>query len=222
MDIEFLKSIGITDDDLAAKVAEAHEKDVGGLKTKRDELLGKLTSQKEELAKYHEIDPDEYRTMAEKLSEMKDKDLMDKGEFEALIKKEREKHQNELDGAVSASKALDAQLNSLVVDSAVSQAIAEADGNPHILPALVKPFVKAVDVDGKRTLQILDDSGIARDGVGLGELLKEMRGDERYMAAFKGTGLSGGGAKQSSKQPSGDTDGMTARQKMASARPAAE
>lgn len=228
IDQAYLESIGITDADLAAKIITEHDGDVAGLKANRDTLKDEKLTIEGKLKQYHDIDPSEYAAMKTKIEEMGDKKLVANGEIDKLLENQRGKHAEELGVVQESANALNAQLSAMVVDSAVSQAIAEHDGNPHILPALIRPFVKAVDKDGVRVLQVVDESGVPREKDGkaltVSDRILEMKADEHYHGAFKASGLSGGGAAPNGGKPGAalDASKMSARQKMASARPASQ
>jgi len=228
IDQAYLTSIGITDGDLATKIISEHDSDVSGLKLNRDQLKTEKLTVEEKLKLYHDIDPAEYAAMKLKISEAGDKKLADNGEIEKLLEKQRVTHSAELGTVQETANALNAQLSDMVVSNAISQSIAEHDGNPHILPALLRPFIRAIDKDGVRVLQVVDEAGTPREKDGkaltVADRVIEMKADENYHGAFKASGLSGSGAQYSKSKTGvvGDTSKMSPQQKMASSRPAAQ
>lgn len=225
IDQEFLKSIGLDDEALAEKLIAKSTDDEKGLVNKRDELLGKNTTYKDNLAKFDGLDPDKYREMLKQIETIDEKNMMDKGEFEKIRQKLVDANEDERKVSAQEKEKLRAQLENYMIDSAAAKAISESDGNIKLLMPIIKGRVDIIDNDGTLTVQIKSDSGEpATDKEGkpltMTGLLEEIKADESYSGAFASSGLSGGGAKPSIKgsAPSDDGKVINGAAKMASAR----
>ena len=92
------------------------------------------------------------------------------------------------------------ELERHLVDAAATTAINEADGNVKLLIPHVKARVKLTEVDGQYRPSVVGEDGSPRvNGEGnplsIKDLVSEMRSDEVYAGAFKGTGQSGSGSE---------------------------
>lgn len=223
MDIEFLKSIGLDDESLAQKVLEKHQEEETGLVNKRDELLGKMSSMKDQLSKYDGVDLDEYVQLKKKMEELSQKELEEKGDFEAIRKKMLDQFEQEKGGLTEQNNTLKSQLESMMVDSEASKAIAEAGGNLKLLMPLIKQRISVVDKDGQVVVQVKAEDGTpAVDGKGnpisITDLVNLMKEDEAYAGAFASSVKSGGGARPSQSSGNDDDKSLFGASRMAAAR----
>lgn len=195
MDIEAIKSIGITDEAIAQKLVEKFNESVAGLKAKQDEIL----SEKKSLAeKYKDIDVEEYRKL--KKSGANDKTLAEKVESMQKMLEERDR----------AIKERDEKNMRIYVDAQIDKVLADNDGIPRALRRELQARVQGVDKDGVIELNIKDDSGKIRlnDKGGaftLNDLIAEMKSSDDWAFGFKASGNTGGGAANTSRGASGAT-----------------
>jgi len=211
LDQEFLKSIGLSEDDVMAKLIAKSTEDEAGLVSKRDELLGKNASYKENLAKFEGVDADKYREMLKQIETIDEKNLMDKGDFEKIREKLLSGFDDERKAFTDSETKLRSQLESMMIDAEAAKAVGEADGNLKLLMPIIKSRVAIVDDNGKLVIQIKTEGGDpATDKEGkplsIAGLMDEIKADESYSGAFASSGLSGAGARPSVKSGKVDTE----------------
>lgn len=132
------KEITLTETDLAAKIKAAVDKEVGSLKTKNEEILGKLTKAKTALTDA------ETAKAAEIEAAVQDK-LVTEGKLEALIERLRDTHAKEkedltkqLSDSKEATLVVEGDLQELVINKGLSDAFLEAGViNPDLLEAAI-------------------------------------------------------------------------------------
>lgn len=197
-DPETKKAIEDAAKNLAADmIKEAVEKEVLGLKTKNDELLGKM-KEKANLPSPELLELEEFRKSKEKAEEAK---LLEAGEFENIKKQILEKHDEEMKLVVERETGMKNTLDTYLIEGAAVRAISEAKGSTKLLLPHVKNSLKVVDENGAFVARVVNSDGSVRIGdnkgapMTIGELLTTMKKDESFMAAFEGTGANGGGAQ---------------------------
>lgn len=123
-----------------------------------------------------------------------------------------ETHAVEIGKHSETISTLTKQLEGALIEQAAIAAITNKDirGNPVLLLPTIRAMSKLVTTDdGTASVEIVDPKtgnprmNDAADPMSYSELLKEMREDSNYAAAFEGTGASGGGLPPKS-------DGMSA------------
>lgn len=218
MDVDFLKSIGLDDESVAQKILEKHKEEETGLVNKRDELLGKMSSMKEQLAQYDGVDLDEYSKLRAKMKELDEKNLMDKGEFDTLLSQKQQEWENQLNERDDKYNTLAQQYREELEDKAVLTAVGDKGDGDLILDVIKRRgLVQAVDKDGKFVLQVKNLDG-DKELDSISALIDEMKGNEKYQRLFNSSGLSGGGARQSGSTSTQGNDKLFGAQRMAAAR----
>ena len=184
--------------------------DVTGLKT----ALGKERTSREKLerdvVKFKDLDPDKAREALAKLDELtqidpaKEADKIANTKFEAAKAQLLEKHNGEISSRDERIGHLSKTVESLLIDAAATQALAEAKGSVELLLPHVRAHTRVKEEDGKFTVEVVDKDGNARIGDAKGGimdikgLVAEMRQSDTFGRAFEGSGQSGSG-----KQPGG-------------------
>jgi len=208
---EFLKSIGIEDEDIAGKLIARSTEDETGLINKRDELLGKVTTYKDQLKGFEGVDATKYHDMLKQVDAIAEAEALKNGDFEKIRLKMLEDFKKK-EGVSSATitKLMD-QLESKIVDSDLIAAIAEAKGNVKLLTPVLKPFIKVVDKEGQMVVKVIEENGDSSvndkgEPLSISDLVKKFSLDENYAGAFDSSGLSGGGGKGSPGSGGSDDD----------------
>lgn len=111
-------------------------------------------------------------------------------------------HEKSLEMVQSKVNAYQAQLYSVLVENAATQAVAEAKGDTKLLLPFVKAQVKVLEEDGQLTPVVVDGAGDRKfNGVGapmsIRELVSEMKSDPSYGKLFESEAPSGGGSRRS-------------------------
>lgn len=82
---------------LAAKHQEAVEREVGGLKAKRDELLEAQKRMKEQLRQYEGIDPERARKLEEQIAKSEEAQLIAEGKLDEVLNQRTERMRTEFE-----------------------------------------------------------------------------------------------------------------------------
>lgn len=188
--------------------------DVSGLKT----ALGKERTTRETLEKqvikFKDIDPDKAREALAKLDELaqfdpaKEADKIANTKFEAAKAQLVEKHSSEITTRDQRISHLTKTVESLLIDSAATAAIAEAKGSVDLLLPHVRAHTRVKEVDGNMVVEVLDKDGNVKiaDAKGTPQdikgLIAEMKASDIYSRAFEASGQSGSG-----KQPNNGSGG---------------
>lgn len=118
----------------------------------------------------------------------------------------------ERDQLTTRNQALQNQLYSLLVENSATQAVAEEKGIPELLMPFIKNQTKTVEEDGEFRVYVTDEqgdvrySGITGEPMTIKELVKEMKGNERFGRLFESEAPSGGGTPPGAparRQPQG-------------------
>lgn len=195
MDIEAIKGLGITDEAIAAKVADAFASSVAGLKAQQKTLL----DEKKALAeKYKDVDVEEYAA----LKKGKGADNSLKSQLDDLRKLIADRD--------AAIKQRDERNMQTYVEAQIEKSISEHNGIPNLLRRELLAKVKGVDNNGTIELNIIGNDGKVRlnDKGGaftISDLLNEMKKSDDWAAGFKASGHSGGGATNTNRGASGGT-----------------
>jgi len=166
--------------------------EVSGLKSKRDELLGKLKA----LDAHKDIDPAEYKTLKEQAAKAEEDRAMKAGEFENLKKQLIEAHAKEKKALEDKIATLSKSLEENVLIATATQAIAAEKGSTFLLMPHVKSRTK-LDESGNPV--VVDESGNVRIGsdgkpLGIAALIAEMKADvQTFGRAFEASGANGSG-----------------------------
>lgn len=132
------------------------------------------------------------------------------------------KHARELEALGTREQALKGQLHSVLVTGAATQALAEANAVdvdlalPHVVSQ-----VRVGEDDGKFQVHVIDPadpnalrySGTTGKPLTIGELVQEMKGQDKYKVLFKSDQRQGGGSpatqRQTAPTPKGDARNST-------------
>jgi len=145
-------------DGLEKLVAAAIATAIGGLKTKNDELLGKLAKAKGN-AMPDGVDIEVLKKAAADLKELQDKGLEEQGEYKKLLETSREQHATALKELTDKFDSSDATVKHLMVNQGLSAALSSHNINPVLLDSaihLLSGDVTLTDVNGKRVAQVGD------------------------------------------------------------------
>ncbi len=186
--------------------------DVTGLKSalkkERDNASNAAKQLKTLQEKFGGIDIEEYEQLQEAQREAVEHEAEKKGEWAKLKTQMVDQHNVELQKARQETARVKENLERYLIDAQATAAINELNGNVTLLLPHVKAKVKLVEGDnGEFSAQVTDDVGTPRvNGEGnplaIKDLVGEMRTNDVYAGAFKGTDHSGGG-----KPPSDDDKG---------------
>lgn len=197
-----------------AQVEALVAQEVAGLKSKTDELLGKIADMKPLKDLIGDMDPEKLGSALELASEAEKKKLRAEGDFNKLIETHgsemqalKEQHSAATEKAGSRNKLLsDALFDSLARNSAM-QAVVEAGGDPLFLMPLLTPQIRvieneqATDVSKRFTTVVVGPDGKTqrfKDGAGtpfsIADAVAEMKADEKFGAAFAASDSTGSGA----------------------------
>lgn len=208
MEIEDIKALGVEDEELAQKIVGAVAESESGLKSNQAKLLSEKKKLAESLEAFSVIDIDEYESMKKQLEEIDEKNMLDKNEFEKL-NAQRDERLNKINSEWNEKyDGLFGRFKSKSISDDIKTAAIEHDGNP-LLPAYLKSFVDFREVDGEYMTVILENDGKTiklDDNTGnpitvsdfVAGLKSQALKDNKYLAGlFNSSGLSGGGASQS-------------------------
>lgn len=168
------------------------------LLNKRDELLGQLTSIKEELNTYKKTEEQRLADIESAKRTAEEQRLRDEKDFSAyktFHEQEIEKYQKEL--GTFKSKYAEKEAERLIADTA-----AKYSKSPAPLKLLLRERVKStINEDGNIEVNVLDDKGETMYWEGkpasVDHLVEHLKADEQYSPFFVGTGKSGSGTQQS-------------------------
>lgn len=197
--------------------------DVSGLKTALSSERTAHGQTKDRVKAFEGMDPVEAKNAVEKIKELgtldpkKDVDRLVQEKLDAQLETIRTNHNKDLSAKDGSIKARDALLESTFKTEAVVKALAEAKGDvdlllPHVLPHVAFEL-EEVAADGQTRLvpktKVIDKDGNVRIGkdlknMGIGELVTEMKGSDKFARLFDGSGLEGTGDR---KTPAGGGGG---------------
>lgn len=173
LDID-LNELGIELDDekasalkeaLSAKHQEALDKEVGGLKSKRDELLDAQRKMKDQLKQFEGIDPERARKLEQQLAENEEARLIADGKIDEVLSKRTERMQAEYERKLSEAQTEAEKAKARAekfTGRAFSDELRTAAAQVGILDSAVPDAVYR-----GRELFAVDDDGnvVAKDGV---------------------------------------------------------
>ncbi len=163
--------------------------------------------------------PDEIQELAAAVAKAEEEKLEHAGEWTQLKAQMNTKHdadlkalQAKLDAKDGEIKSRQRSLESLLVETQATAAIAAAKGVPALLLPLVQRFVKVDEIDGRLVTKIVDSQGGARvNGKGepltVTDLINEMKSSDDLGRAFESSGNSGSGSgpNNAGGGPAGDS-----------------
>lgn len=161
-------------DDLQAQIRAAVEKEVAGLKSKNQELIGQNKTLKESLSRFDGIDPDAVSAMLKRFADDEEAGLIKAGKIDEVLTKRTERMKSEYDKQVKAAQTESERLkaaNARLADRALSEAIMKAASKAGALPEAMEDIVyraKAagfrVNADGEVVSMNGDDIVLGKDG----------------------------------------------------------
>lgn len=195
-------ALDLNDPDVKAALEARVAEEVSGLKKSRDELLRETKDLKARSKALPDgFDPDEYLRLKTEAEQRREKQALEAGEFEKLREQITAKHAKELEKLSGERDGAVKRYQDFRVQNEVLAAITTADGIPQILMPHVLSQVqfKPGKDGGEGAVVVVDRNGQPRltekgEAVSLGGLIGELRADEIFSRAFKGSGASGGGA----------------------------
>ena len=132
--------------------------------------------------------------------------------FETKFNQDRTRLESKYTGELSQKEQeierLRGQISNSLLDSALSNAMAETDAFPHIMGPVARGMVKTIEGDdGNWEVAVFDEQGNRRmsskpgsaEYMGVNELFEELRQTKEYKPGFKSTGTTGGGSKGATK-----------------------
>lgn len=175
-----------------------------GLVKNKEEIL----AEKKALAeRFKDVDLDRYQELLKADEESKRKQSKDKNDWESREAQLLEKFKKDLDSRDSALKSLRGQLETVLIDDALTNALlgagAKSKGGVKLLIPHARNFVQVRESeDGRLQAFVVDDGGKERisvkDGkagsMSFSELAAELRESEEFQGCFEAKGTSGGGA----------------------------
>ncbi len=150
--------------------------------------------------------PDEIEELTAAVAKAEEEKLEHAGEWTQLKAQMNAKHdadvkalQAKIDAKEGEIKSRQRSLESLLIETQATAAIAAAKGVPELLLPHVARFVKVDEVDGRLVTKIVDLQGGPRvngkgDPLTVEDLINEMKASEKYGRAFESSGNSGSGS----------------------------
>lgn len=176
---------------------------VDGLKSALNTERANVSERDRRLKAFEGLDPEAARTAISKIEELGDNADISK-KVDAAISAQRESWQKKYNETESQYQTrisnLEGQLQKVLVQDRLTQAIAKNEGDPELLMPHIAPRVRGKKLeDGTFAVEVLDANGnpdMNADATPkqLGQLVEEYRSNERFGFGFKGTGSAGSGA----------------------------
>lgn len=190
--------------------------DVTGLKKALSTERTARETAERSLGSFKDIDPTKAKDALAKVAEMAnwnpEKEVAEKirAREEQLIKK----HGETTAQFEARIKRITKQLEGNLVIAAATKALADAQGSVALLLPHVQRFTRMRELeDGRFVVEVLDESGNVRIGdthgnpMTIPQLVDEMKNNEQYAPAFKGTGSTGSGGNGGGTPPKTPTGG---------------
>lgn len=210
-------------DQVSKAITGAVEKEVGGLKSKNEELLGTVKGFQDKLKAFEGIDPEKTRALFDKFSKAEEQDLLKNGDVEGVINKRlgdaRVKFDEELKGVRGeldkTSKERDTYKNRYeghVVRDAVGKLALEAKAHPTALDDIARRAMDIFKVTDKGELEARDkDGNLIKTETG--DLLTPQRFVESLKKAFPHywPGSAGGGLDGDAEGTENELDAKMAK-----------
>jgi hypothetical protein len=186
----------VTEQSFTPEDVQALREERAALLAKRDELLTEVRTSKTKLRAFEGIDPEEHRTLKQRLSDIETQEKAQKSgitgaELDKLKAEVRKQLEEEYTPYRANAEKYAAEIRGLRLDSVVKTEMARAGVKGDRIDALFRLTSSDYDLteDGKPIL---------KDNIGL-EIGKYIREDvlKLYPEWFEGSGSSGGGASKS-------------------------
>ena len=187
-------------------------------KAHNGQLFKEAKTAKDALKNYDGVDPTRYKQLEDAAAEAERKRAAGEGDWKALEGQLTKKLTDTESAAKVREQALLGSLGEVLVDREAISELAKHSDSPRLLLPHVKKHMRMVEQDGKFVARIVDGDGNVRIGKGSGsepmtlaELIDEMKGEQDFAPAFKGSGSSGGGASRSTAGGGGVVTRMSRR-----------
>ncbi len=188
-----------------------------GLKTSRDNALREKKATQDKLASFEGVDPEAHRKLVAEAEKARKDGLMAKGDVaeltkahEAELAQVRDKAAKEVEAAKENGEKESGAAQRYFRAAEITAAVSAEKGSPDLLGHVIEQVTKVeLSEDGDFRLVVLDESGSPRikDSGGtpftLGDLVTEMKSQDRYGRAFDASGSSGSGSEQGSVKERG-------------------
>jgi len=169
-------------------------------KTNTRTLQVKIEAADQKMKGFDGIDPLEFKS----LKEFKEASGEDEKKFETRMNSMKEQmntdHVKALGEKDVKNDFLTKQLKGIMVDGVAAKELAEQEGSVELLLPHILAKTQVIESDNGETfhVRVLNDNGEARvngsgDYLTIKDLVTEMKGQDIFAPAFKGTGASGGG-----------------------------
>jgi len=132
-------------------------------------------------------------------------------------------HANDIKTRETRIEGLKGQLDKLMVENTAKSAIAELKGDMELLMPFVTRNVKTVEENGEYKVYVVDGSGdirysgVSGQPMSIVELVREMKGNDKYAKLFESEAPSGGGFRPGGAQrpmPQTNTGNLSATEKI--------
>lgn len=181
--------------------------DVSGLKSALSKERGEADRLRKEVSRFKDIDPDRAREAMTKLHDLEQidpeaaADKIAQQKIEAATKQLLGKHKDEITAREERIKALQGNVEKLLVDQVATVALSEAKGSVKLLLPHVQRSTRVIEREGKFSVEVVDDDGNVKingkgDPITISELVAEMRASDEFGRAFEASGKSGAGMAQ--------------------------
>ena len=181
-----------------------HE-DVTALKNAYGRVKAQLETVETKAKRYEDagIDPDEFKRLKDMRERLEREKEVQRSEFDKQFTEASEQYKTEIKVRDDQIQKLQANLQRALINEKASIDIAAADGSPDLLLPHIQSRAQVQEVDGRYIAVVLGDDGKPRlkkgaqkatDFLPIREYVEELREDERFAGAFRGTGSSGSGA----------------------------
>lgn len=130
-------------------------------------------------------------------------------------------HEAELKGKDEENGALRGTVHKYLINSAATSALASEGAIADLALPFVQQHVKVIQADGEFHARVVDKDGDVRisgatgEPMSITELVREMKGMEKYAPLFKSEAQGGGGAKPSAGKGAKAPDNLSPTQKIA-------
>jgi len=178
-----------------------------GLHTALEKQQEKAKKLAEQLGKF---DPDRIAALEREHEENEQRKAAALGDFDKLKTQMVAKHTAEMDALNAKLGQLSSFATKMVGENAARQALENAGGIPDLLLPHALRAIKVVEQDGDFIAQVVDGKGTPRIATAKGDpytiqmLVEEMKTNDIYAPAFRGTGAAGSGGRSSAPVSGGN------------------
>jgi len=175
----------------ARRIAAESER---GLRANRDKLLAELKELKQS------VDPEEYKALKAEAEKREEEKAKAAGKFDELRQKMMKQFEDEKSGLLQKAQTAEQRLSEYVRKTEAIRAISKVDGIAELLePHVLSRLRTELKEDGTAEVVVVDAKGEPRIGekgemMTVDQLLAEMKENDVFAPAFRGSRASGGGA----------------------------